>query len=266
MRTVIFRAIAPYLTSLMVLFSIFVLLRGHNEPGGGFIGGLIAASALAIYGIACGVEPVRRAIYFHPMGISAFGLFVGTLAGVLSVFAGVSFMTGLWVYPTLVRCRAGAFQRAGLRHRRLSRRGRGNRRRSLWRLKKGTGTDGTSLCTSGRCAVHGGDLSVHVQAHHPRVDGRSDPEQRRQPADLHRRAGSPARSRRLSARIPTCCRQPAANPLPQALVLTAIVIAFSFFAFLLVLGYRAFQKLGTDDSDEMRVAEPVNEPAPPLGY
>lgn len=58
----------------------------------------------------------------------------------------------------------------------------------------------------------------------------------------------------------------AANPLPQALVLTAIVIAFSFFAFLLVLGYRAFQKLGTDNSDEMRVAEPVNEPAPPLGY
>lgn len=101
MRTVIFRAIAPYLTSLMVLFSIFVLLRGHNEPGGGFIGGLIAASALAIYGIACGVEPVRRAIYFHPMGISAFGLFVGTLAGVLSVFAGVPFMTGLWVYPKL---------------------------------------------------------------------------------------------------------------------------------------------------------------------
>jgi len=101
MRTVIFRAIAPYLTSLMVLFSIFVLLRGHNEPGGGFIGGLIAASALAIYGIACGVEPVRRAIYFHPMGISAFGLFVGTLAGVLSVFAGVPFMTGLWVYPML---------------------------------------------------------------------------------------------------------------------------------------------------------------------
>jgi multisubunit Na+/H+ antiporter MnhB subunit len=39
MRTVIFRSVAPYLTSLMMLFSIFVLLRGHNEPGGGFIGG-----------------------------------------------------------------------------------------------------------------------------------------------------------------------------------------------------------------------------------
>ena len=44
MRTLIFRTVAPYLSSLMVLYSVFVLLRGHNEPGGGFIGGLIAAS------------------------------------------------------------------------------------------------------------------------------------------------------------------------------------------------------------------------------
>lgn len=57
-----------------------------------------------------------------------------------------------------------------------------------------------------------------------------------------------------------------ANPLPQALILTAIVISFSFFAFLLVLGYRAYQELGTDDSDEMRLAEPVDEVSPPLGY
>lgn len=101
MRTVIFRSIAPYLTSLMVLFSIFVLLRGHNLPGGGFIGGLIAASALAIYGIACGVAPVRRAIHFHPMAISAFGLFLSAGAGVLSAFVSVPFMTGLWIYPEL---------------------------------------------------------------------------------------------------------------------------------------------------------------------
>ncbi|WP_312418189.1 MnhB domain-containing protein, partial [Shinella sp.] len=42
MNTLIFRTVAPFLTALMVLFSLFVLLRGHNEPGGGFIGGLIA--------------------------------------------------------------------------------------------------------------------------------------------------------------------------------------------------------------------------------
>jgi len=57
-----------------------------------------------------------------------------------------------------------------------------------------------------------------------------------------------------------------ANPLPQALVLTAIVISFSFFAFLLVLVFRSYQELGTDNTDEMREAEPVDEPAPPLGY
>ena len=57
-----------------------------------------------------------------------------------------------------------------------------------------------------------------------------------------------------------------ANPVPQALILTAIVISFSFFAFLLVLTYRAFQELGTDNTDEMRLAEPKNEPMPPTGY
>lgn len=60
MKSIIFRTVAPFLAGLMMLFSIFVLLRGHNEPGGGFIGGLIAVSALAIYGIAHGVETVRR--------------------------------------------------------------------------------------------------------------------------------------------------------------------------------------------------------------
>ncbi|MEW5421437.1 Na+/H+ antiporter subunit C [Amorphus sp. 3PC139-8] len=57
-----------------------------------------------------------------------------------------------------------------------------------------------------------------------------------------------------------------ANPLPQALILTAIVISFSLFAFLLVLSYRAFQELGTDDVDEMRDAEPAERRLPPMEY
>ena len=57
-----------------------------------------------------------------------------------------------------------------------------------------------------------------------------------------------------------------ANALPQALILTAIVISFSFFAFLLVLAFRAYQDLGTDDTEAMRVAEPVTENGPPEGY
>ena len=102
MNTLILRTIAPVVTSLMVLFSIFVLLRGHNEPGGGFIGGLIAVSALAIYGIAYGVSAVRRAIVFHPLAIAGAGLLASMLSGLVSMAAGVPFMTGLWIYPNLL--------------------------------------------------------------------------------------------------------------------------------------------------------------------
>jgi len=101
MNTLIFRTAAPVITSLMTLFSIFVLLRGHNAPGGGFIGGLIAVSALAIYGIAFGVETVRRAIIFHPLSIAGFGLLIATLSGMMSLVVDVPFMTGIWIYPSL---------------------------------------------------------------------------------------------------------------------------------------------------------------------
>ncbi len=101
MNTLIFRTVAPFLTALMIVFSVFVLLRGHNEPGGGFIGGLIAASALAIYGIAWGVSAVRRALRVHPLAIAGAGLFFAGAAGLLSMVVQVPFMTGLWIYPVL---------------------------------------------------------------------------------------------------------------------------------------------------------------------
>ncbi|MEM1360447.1 MAG: Na+/H+ antiporter subunit C [Pseudomonadota bacterium] len=50
-----------------------------------------------------------------------------------------------------------------------------------------------------------------------------------------------------------------ANALPQALVLTAIVIGFGLFAFALVLALRAYDTLGTLDTTEMRLAEPREE-------
>ncbi len=48
---------------------------------------------------------------------------------------------------------------------------------------------------------------------------------------------------------------PAADPLPQALILTAIVIGFGVLAFALVLFHRAYQTLGSDDSDDLRVGD-----------
>lgn len=96
MRTVIFRTIAPILAALMIVFSVFVLLRGHNEPGGGFIGGLIAASAVALYGIAVGVSEVRSAMRIDPITIAGFGVLLASLAGFLSIGFQVPFLTGLW--------------------------------------------------------------------------------------------------------------------------------------------------------------------------
>ncbi|MEJ6781347.1 Na+/H+ antiporter subunit B [Aminobacter sp. Piv2-1] len=102
MQTLIFRTAAPFLTGLMLMFSVFVMLRGHNEPGGGFTGGLIAASAFAIHGIAFGVPAVRRALYFHPMAVAGFGLFLAAIAGLPSLLFGVPFLTGLWASPSLL--------------------------------------------------------------------------------------------------------------------------------------------------------------------
>jgi multicomponent Na+:H+ antiporter subunit B len=96
MNTVIFRTVAPGLAALMIVFSIFVLLRGHNEPGGGFIGGLIGASGLAVYGIAAGVQEVRKALVFHPIVIAGFGVFIGALSGLFSLVVDVPYLTGLW--------------------------------------------------------------------------------------------------------------------------------------------------------------------------
>ena len=96
MNTLIFRTIAPLLTVVMLVFSVFVLLRGHNEPGGGFIGGLIAASALAIYGMACGPAAARTALKVDPLALAGGGLLLAAGAGMLSLLFGVPFLTGLW--------------------------------------------------------------------------------------------------------------------------------------------------------------------------
>jgi multicomponent Na+:H+ antiporter subunit B len=96
MNTLIFRTVAPVITATMIVFSVFVMLRGHNEPGGGFIGGLIAASAIAIYGIAAGPSAVRRAMKVDPLAIAGFGVLIAGAAGLLSLAYGVPYLTGIW--------------------------------------------------------------------------------------------------------------------------------------------------------------------------
>lgn len=97
MNTVIFRTMAPPIAAVMLAFSLIVLLRGHNAPGGGFIGGLIAASAAAVYGMARGVGEVRRLLRANPIGLAGLGVLVAGISGLLSLPAGAPFLTGLWL-------------------------------------------------------------------------------------------------------------------------------------------------------------------------
>lgn len=99
MNTIIFRTLSPYIAALTLVFAIFVTLRGHNEPGGGFIGGLIAASGFALLGLSHGVPTVRRALTVHPMSYAGFGLTLSALSGLLSLPLARPFMTSQWIFP-----------------------------------------------------------------------------------------------------------------------------------------------------------------------
>jgi len=97
MNTLIFRTVAPLLAGTMLLFSVIILLRGHNDAGGGFIGGLIAASGAAVLGMAQGVGAVRRILRLNPIVIAGLGVVLATASGLLSALVGAPFLTGLWL-------------------------------------------------------------------------------------------------------------------------------------------------------------------------
>ncbi len=97
MTSLILRTVTRFMLPLLLLFSLLLLLRGHNEPGGGFSGGLVAASAFVLYGLAYGVAAVRRALPVQMWTLTGLGLLVAVVSGVLSLLAGFPFMTGMWL-------------------------------------------------------------------------------------------------------------------------------------------------------------------------
>jgi multicomponent Na+:H+ antiporter subunit A len=92
----IFRTAARLLMPLLLLFSIFLLLRGHNQPGGGFVGGLVAAAAFSLYGIAYGVARARRALLVTPLTLLGAGLAIALISGVPAALRGEPFLTAQW--------------------------------------------------------------------------------------------------------------------------------------------------------------------------
>jgi multicomponent Na+:H+ antiporter subunit B len=96
MTSLILRTTARYLTPLLLIFSIFLLMRGHNQPGGGFAGGLVAATPFALLSIAFGAEEARRVLQVDPRSLIGVGLFASFTSGVIGMLTGQPFLTGVW--------------------------------------------------------------------------------------------------------------------------------------------------------------------------
>jgi multicomponent Na+:H+ antiporter subunit B len=98
MRSLILSATSRFLLPILVMFSIFLLVRGHNLPGGGFVGGLVASAAFVLYAIAHDVEGARSLLRAETVSLMGVGLLLALGSGLLSLLRGSSFMTGLWLH------------------------------------------------------------------------------------------------------------------------------------------------------------------------
>lgn len=97
MRSLILTTATRYLLPLILLFSVFILFRGHHDPGGGFIAGLVAAAAFALYGFAYGMPEARRVLLFDPLKLIGVGLLTAVTSGLIApIVWGRPFMTSIW--------------------------------------------------------------------------------------------------------------------------------------------------------------------------
>jgi len=85
-----------FLMPILLMFSVFLLLRGHNEPGGGFVGGLVAAASFSLYALAESTAAARRLLRIRPHVLIGVGLLLALGSGVPSLLLGADFMTSSW--------------------------------------------------------------------------------------------------------------------------------------------------------------------------
>lgn len=96
MTSLILRTATLYMQPILLMFSVFLLLRGHNEPGGGFTGGLVGAAAFSLYAFAFGVPESRRKLRADPHMLIGLGLLVAVGSAAMALLTGRPFMTGAW--------------------------------------------------------------------------------------------------------------------------------------------------------------------------
>jgi monovalent cation:proton antiporter len=98
---VILQSAAKVLVFIIMIYSIYILFAGHNNPGGGFIGGLITASAFTLLYLAFDVETVRDIIPLDFKIVGAIGVMLALLTGLASIFFGDNFLFQYYEYVNL---------------------------------------------------------------------------------------------------------------------------------------------------------------------
>ena len=96
MNSIILKTASRYLLPLLLLFSVFILLRGHYLPGGGFVGGLVASIAFVLHAFANNLNETKHLLRRHPGYLMPFGLALSLLSGIFPMILGKPFMTGIW--------------------------------------------------------------------------------------------------------------------------------------------------------------------------
>ena len=101
MRSIILKSASNYLLPLLLLFAVFILLRGHYQPGGGFVGGLIASVAFVLHAFANGLEKTKEFLKYHPAVFIPIGLATALLSGFAPMVINQPFMKSLWFQDPL---------------------------------------------------------------------------------------------------------------------------------------------------------------------
>jgi multicomponent Na+:H+ antiporter subunit B len=96
-QSLILRTAGRFLLPLLLMFSVFLLLRGHNEPGGGFIGGLVAASAIVLNLFAMEIKSAKAVLWVDPRHVLGIGMTLAVLSAVPAAFMGQAFFTAQWL-------------------------------------------------------------------------------------------------------------------------------------------------------------------------
>lgn len=96
MKSRVLQTATNYMLPILLLFSVFVLLRGHYHPGGGFVGGLVASIAFVLHSFSNGTEATLKLLKYHPRIFIPFGLLLAVLSMMSPLLFGLPAMTGLW--------------------------------------------------------------------------------------------------------------------------------------------------------------------------